>query len=234
MELDSYRISDPAQVESIVRRFMAMPLHEIKQHQTVAAPTAKCLTETIIMTEYLDEDKAQNMDFMDIFCLIEHISDNPDYAYIRDDKSTCTSQMIKILHYRLLMVYLRNAYASSIPVKLFLTLTVKSFYEFLGSVSCTKEINDEYDFVKDCIRSVMKDFDEDTSTIKQVLDALSNTLQKAWSPTAMQITSYESMILEASALIGRFLIGSFKIAFKNRFNAKSVIEKYESDYPYID
>lgn len=228
-ELVGYRISEPAEVECIVRRFMAMQLHEIKQYQTADAPTASCFTESIIAIENLDTDRTQYMDFMDIFCLIEHISENPDYEYTRDDGSTRSSQLFKIFHYRMLMRYLRNAYDRSIPVKLFLALTVKSFYAFLESVSCSKEINDEYDCVKGCIRSVMKNFDEDTSTIKQVLDAVSDTLQKAWLPTAMQITSYQCMIMKAHALLGRLLVGSFKMAFRHRFNVEYVKEKYELD-----
>ena len=71
----NYRISEPAEVERIVRRFMAMTLREIKQYQTAAAPTADCFTDAIIEIEVLDKNKAQYMDFMDIFCLVrENIS----------------------------------------------------------------------------------------------------------------------------------------------------------------
>ena len=230
-ESANYRILEPAEVERIVRRFMAMPLQEIKQYQTAGVPTADCFTDAIIAVENLDKNKTPYMDFMDIFCLIEQISENLEYESIMDDGATRTPQMFKIFHYRMLMIYLRNAYDRSIPVKLFLALPVKSFYAFLESVSCSKEMNTEYDCVKGCIQSIMKNFNENTSTIKQVLDAVSGALQKAWCPTSIQITSYQRMILEAYGLLGRLLIGSFKMAFKHRFNVEYVKEKYEPDYP---
>lgn len=237
---NNYRISDPAEVENIVFRFMEINLYEMMKYQKADTPTATYLTESIIDIEHLNPELVTYMDFMDIFCLIDHISENPDYEYTRNDGSICTSEMMQMLHYRLLKTYLRNAYNCSIPIKLFLSLTVKSFYTFLASVSLanvssTKEIDDEYNFVKEGLQSVMKDcFDEETTTIKQVLDTVANVLRKPWCPISMQITDYQFMIIEAYTLLGRLLIGSFKIAFKNWFDIKSLKEKYSMDNPYID
>ena len=82
----NYRISEPAEVERIVRRFMAMPLREIKQYQTADAPTADCFTDAIIEIEVLDKNKANYKDFMDIFCQIAQISENYENESTMNDR----------------------------------------------------------------------------------------------------------------------------------------------------
>ena len=229
-----YKNYEPAQVDHIIRRFMSMPLQEIKQYQRADVPLADCFTEAIIDVEELDKKKTQYMDFLDIFCLIEHISENPAYETTRDDGSDCSAYLFKIFHYRMLMRYLLNANERAIPVKLFLALPVRAFYAYLENVACNKEMYNEFNLVKCCIREFMKDFDENTTTIKQVLDAVSKTLQKEWLPMSLSSDKYESMIMKTYELLGRFLIGSFKMAFKHRFNLEYVKEKYELNDEKID
>ncbi len=225
-------MSEPARAERTVRRFMELTLHEMKAVQLKNRNYAEWCTDDVISTEKLDREKAETMSYMDIICFLYNISADDRYKGTRTvDCTECPSDVRGDFTYKMLARLLLDAERKSIPIRLFMALPLKAFYDCLERISgeallyreC-QVICCEYTRLRELLSFEMAK--ADGALIKDVLRLCNSITCMPWVPTQMSSENYRTKIMCAHRLLERLLVKSFKLTFPEQFCIDRVRTRY--------
>lgn len=192
-------MSDPARAERTIRRFINLPLREMRQVQTQSY--VDYIADKLVPIEGLTPEILWDMPYIQIACLIAQVGGSPQY-----DGYSYDSWALQMVYYQYLAAILRGASSSSLTIQLFMALPLKAFYACLESLCADGSMTAEFESIRaDCSY-------RDGYAIEDFLAEKTKRLQKAWQPV-VPLDAYERHIKTALQDIGKLLVGSFSTAF---------------------
>ena len=231
MQTNKEYMSDMARIERIVQKFMNITLKDLKDKET--EKHLHFITEAVIPREGLSEEKIQDMSYIEFACLVNNAGGNPEYDW--SDHDSWSEQRI---YYQCMASILIKKCKNSIPVKLFLAIPVKNFYDYLYKAADSgKEPFCLYD--KSAVMGLRNKYTlltknckmRDGYTIKDFLQDKCALMNKAWCPIT-SIEKYAGDIKTAHEDAGKLLVDSFLLAFPGRCRVEDIRNKYHaSDMP---
>lgn len=214
-------MSDKDTLDYVINRFINMT---VKEFNDIDSNDMNDTDKEIIDMEELSEAKMQNMTYIELAFLIQHVGGNTDYDDYYSEES-CDSFSLCRLLCRCYAKVLLAGDESSIPVRLFLAIPLEAFFDYMISVS-----NDNNKKVLKMMFDYMKDhcaFYPDR-TIKDFIKEKIRESNKAWSP-GTSLDKYKNSINGAYGAIRQLLVTSFYIAFSDKYNVEDICRKYQFD-----
>lgn len=205
------------EAEHIVQEFMNVTVRELK--------SVKCskfidrIIDDIVSKERLPSEEVQDMTYMELVCLIDHVKESPQYG--RSDHDSMTRQAYYYLNLARALIEAGTALQGqgSKAVESFQKLPIEQFYAYLESANAGKDMSSEFTYIRNCCEY------EDFYTI---LDFLMEKLWLSDRPWRMAepLNEFGERIRNFSKDIGRLLVDSFHMAFPDRFHAVDICSKY--------
>lgn len=207
-----------AEAERIVQEFMNMTVRELKSVED--SKFINRIISDIISEEHLSADKVQDMTYMEMICLIDHVGGNARYD--RGGYDSVTRQMLYCLNLaRALMEAgtLLCGRQGSEAVNKFQNLPIEQFYAYIDSGTAGQDMSDELEYIRNCCE--YQDY-------YSILDFL---LEKSWKADrpwrmAESLEEFGERIRTFLKDIKRLLIDSFRMAFPDRFHVADICDKY--------
>lgn len=214
-------MSDKARADRVVRKLMNLKFKEFRTPQNERY--IDFIAEEIISREDLSETKVQNMSYIEFACLVDRIGGNSRYDW--EDHDSWSEQLF---YFMCVGAALMNGSRESIPIRLFTALPLRAFYAHLNRNRDPRghSLLSEYRRITECCQ-YNKDY-----TIMDFLSEKMKVINTAWKPL-QPLAEYQKKITDAHRDIGSLLIGSFHLAFPDKFRAEDIWGKYSDfiDFP---
>lgn len=204
-------MSDPARVERVVQKVLNLKLKDISE--AGGKKQIDFVLEPVIKNEVLVSSMAMNMSFLEFACMVENIGESPDYDF--NDHDRYSEQQFA---YLCMGIALRNCSSKLVPVRLFLALPIKAYYEYLQRCSGKSCLLPEYFSLVE-----YKGLKEDV-TIGEFLQKKIDATRDYWLPVS-SLKKYEREIREAYKDIGRLLVDSLSTAFESSFDVRAICKR---------
>ena len=205
------------EVERIVQEFMNVTVGELKSVE--CSQFIDRIIGDIISIERLSAEKVQDMTYMELICLIDHVEQSPKYS--RDDRGSVTKQMYYCLNLARALIdagTMFHGWGSKV-VERFQKLPIEQFYAYIDSIAVGKDMSAEFEYIRGCCEY------EDYYSI------LDFFLEKSWRSDrpwrmAEPLEEFGDKIRNYSKDIGRILVDSFHMAFPDQFHVEDICSRY--------
>lgn len=205
------------EVECIVQEFMNVTVKELKSVED--RKFINRVIDDIISKEHLSAEKVQDMTYMELICLIDHVGQSCKYG--KNDRDSETRQMYYCLNLARALIEAGAMLhgQGSKAVERFQKLPIEQFYVYMDSIAAEKDMSAEFAYIRNCCE--YQDY-------YSILDFF---LEKLWLSDrpwrmAEPLEEFGDRIRSYSKDIGRLLIDSFHMAFPDRFHITDICGKY--------
>lgn len=208
-------MSNPSRVEHAVTNFMNMTLRELIELQQ--AMHNRCIDNILIglgLTENGEMSKEQlDMKYIELACLINN-------TYI-------VNEIEQMAYCQYMAYFLTCGEHLSMPVKMFMSVPLKSFYFYMDSISDKPGLLKQLKYITEhCAYS-------DGYTIENFIkEKYAIIIQPWWIGTPIE--EFRQSITNACMDIGKLLFDSFQEAFSKQYPICSVREEYIDDFYELD
>ena len=229
LQTNTEYMSDRSRVDRTVWRFLDLTIKELKSMNEKTKKNMEFITDAIVPREGFSKDRILNMPYRELACVVNSVGGNVDY-----DWDTHDSYSEMLLYYRMLANILLEGQKASIPIKLFLAIPLKAFYDYMAD--CLESSN------KLDARALKNDFLElkerctDWKEGYTIGDFLNEKCQAATKPWILltPIKKYTEEIKKAHEDIGMLLVDSFSIAFPKEGYLQEIHYWYEDIFAEED
>lgn len=188
-------MSDPERAERIVRRFTGT---RIKEFLTPGnRKWIRFMTEAMIPREGLSEKELQDMEYLEFTRLVYSVGANSQYDWFSHDSRT-----EQLIYFKCLAEALIEGSKVSIPVKMFLELPLKAYYNCLDSVRTIGPLGNHFENLKECFAY------KEGYTLRDCLQEKLKEIRKAWT-MCIPLEQYRENIEDAHGHIGWLLVWNF-------------------------
>lgn len=212
-------ITDIADIERIVTGFANMPLSTFEWRYSNAVLG---VVKDFMKDCQVDKDRLSEVSFGEALGVIKLF---PSFGIYHDafGKKYCCKMRYSLLAY---LRYMLNEYDTQKPaVSLFMSLTVKDYFRYIGEKSGKNMEIPYQSFVSDIKKHIRLVIAEDT-TIRELLLVMNVYQSRAWYPS-YPIDTFEREIMKSYGDLYYFFITLFKSAFPKYFDLEVFKEKYK-------
>ncbi len=208
-------MSNPLRVESVVTNFMNMTLRELKELQTALR---SCYIDNILIGLGLTEngelyEEQLNMKYIELACLINN-------TYI-------VSEIDLMIYYLNMTYFLMDGEKVSMPVKMFMSIPLTSFYFYMDSISDKPGLLNQLKYITGHCEY------NDGYTIENFIKEKFSKINQPWW-IGIPIEEFRQSVRDSCMDIGKLLFDSFQEAFSKQYPICSVREKYIDDFYELD
>lgn len=214
-------ISDQKEVEKIVNQFIDLTLDEIDNNST---KDYKACFGALPLSVGLSSEHLGKLKYIDLINLIDNIP-HSEFFRIDSDDDIFTFQLFQIDILRKFLM----ATKGSLETDAFLSLNVKSFYDYLESRHHNKHTAEAYSNLAYQVKSYLQEEFSEAATISELIQKVSTSKDACWKPWIKKIQQHQKHTLDGFNILKLLLIRSIQIGFKERSNLDDIIDKYSKE-----
>jgi len=219
-------ISEPEAVAGIVNRFVNLTFDEICQSSNMKY--AECF-EILTLSVDFPTEKLWKLNYTDIVSLTDNLLNIGYEGGIGENDS----KVLRIFQIEYLKKILVEA-TLSVPIQMFLYLSVKAFYDYLETRHHNKLAEGAYKILVEKMKGTFDYEMDDKTTIYALLKVLTTNQNASWKPWRRNIENYEVSIWNSNDVVREVLIRSFQIGFRERCYVEDVIDKHMEEEEEMD
>lgn len=185
--------------------------------------------DTIMSDRDIDPTLVPILDYVDVCELIrDHIS---SYESL-DNLTKEDLPSVRCNAYGLLTDEVLYLYQDDLPTKLFLSQTVREFYDFLRHIDSEMSSKSNWRKLGIQYRSICLNLKIPAPSKMMLVEALQQGRRcylQPWIPSECSIEKFESNVKEGYEAVENILVNSFAIVFPKRFTMQSIYNKQSPD-----
>lgn len=241
-------IDSHGEIAQIIKRIVNLPLPTLLDAaDTATVNTLKDFLSDSMEEEYkleideregLKEELIGTLNYTDLLCFADHtlldFYDNPEAAGVEEGDDHyhlyirfSAEQPYRYLELSYILQLLLNAEKANLLVRMFLSIHIKAFFEYLESISRGRAavIRKMQQQLKE--KAAALDIATESGTIESVLTEARRIIWKEWYPW-QPLGKHVHNTLSAYDIYSILLIGCFKCVYPKRFHMENIITKLKS------
>ena len=209
-------MTDPKRIEKTINKMSNLTIQELCSELNPDKNYLEVIMRMFESVKELDREQTYKMDYFDFLCLIDDIGGEKKY-----NSESLPSYAVQQTVNKMVVRSLLDLYNKNNTVRMFLSIPIGPFYEYLEKQHFDKKILIECEYATAPRSDVYK------MTIRDYLDSNSRKISKFKGNNPEFHSSVERKnYSEALFYEERVLFGAFKMAYQERFCIADVIEKY--------
>jgi hypothetical protein len=196
---------------------MNMTMAELKINK-YACDYFSAMTREIVQMERLDEKRLDNMNYMELITMLE-MSRDEKYESEYSDGTPCPTKVFNLFLYRVLLLMLKTTEDQVTAVRLFLEMPVSTYCKYMDNLEkenrngIVRHQSLQYNHIMHEIEKLHGEFDEKTTTLREVLAEIYKKTNRPWALVDKSIEDYQKTIMAELWLFKKLFGYKFRVAF---------------------
>ena len=214
-------ITHPDDVEDIVNHFVNNTLENLDSATSI---DCKGCFEVLLPSVSLSNRRLGELNYLDLICLIDNLSGN-DYFIGERKEFSFYFRLFQIDLLKTMLIAAKDCH----KIQMFLSLSVKSFYDYLERRRNDHMAAARYSELVHKTRQYSRYEISATTSIAEFLKHIASAKDVVWKPWKETLSEYEEHLLQGNEILRDFLVASFRVGYAERCKLTNIIEKYSDN-----